>query len=423
MNLFLFHVLVDLIMHVSSQIQIQTKELKLTYTRMPQIKHQRDRMLLVLTFLVFNLVSALDSKRETSRRLTERSVNTDTHDDHKVAVKYSEPWDRSRKIFPCVPESSPHTQGVYYVKVSNAASTDLVAITTRIARREAKRQGKSECKVHDTTRYIPAYVLNIRDRDKTKSFLWSMVRDPSSRAMSSYRMRLYSGGVEENTYSNFISLLEDDSKNPPNSQLRFLSSISSPAKIPEDQYRSYTRSVIDEYDYIGVYERLHESLVVLAMLIGGNPNDVLFTFNEKACPKKETQPKWLTTAMACYLRTKQWKNREMGDFILYDAASRSLDRTIEMLGRDRVKQALNRFERTLLIGRKVYGKKIGCGIPNLSSNPYADPSELPWFQRLSSEDKVVLNYNYDSPQRHPHQKLQGISDNMLEQDSEFTVVY
>merc|ERR1711862_400394 len=181
-------------------------------------------------------------------------------------------------------------------------------------------------------------------------------------------------------------------------------------------------SVIDEYDFIGVYERLHESLVVLSMLIGGNPNDVLFTFNEKACSKKEAQPEWLTPAMVCYLNTKQWKNREMGDFMLYDAA-RSLDRTIDMLGREKVSVMVERFEKALLIGRKVYGKKSGCGITNLSTKPHADPSEMPWFQRLSPDDKVILNYNYDLQEREPRQRLEGISDNLLEQDSEFTVTY
>ena len=83
----------------------------------------------------------------------------------------------------------------------------------------------------------------------------------------------------------------------------------------------------------------------------------------------------------------------MGDYLLHDAVNRSLDLTIDRLGREKVKEAVDRFEQSLLVGRKVYGKKNGCGIPNLSKNPYADPSEFPWYQRVSPEDKLIFNHN------------------------------
>lgn len=349
-------------------------------------------IILCISIYLHNLVSALESHRKLLRT-SDGTDDANTEKNYKIAVHASIPWDRSRQDFPCVPESSPHTQGIFYVKVSNTASTLLAAIIARIARREAKRQGKDACKVHDTTRNLPANVLNIRNRDKRRSFLFSMVRHPSSRAIGFYSMRIH-GGVPDNTFNSFISLLEDNSKFAPNMQLRFLSSMSSPVKIPEDQYRSYIRSVIDEYDFIGVYDRLHESLVVLAMLIGVSTNDVLFTFSEEGCPdRKKEQPDWLTPAMMCYLNTNRWKSREMGDYLLHDAVNRSLDLTIDRLGREKVKEAVDRFEQSLLVGRKVYGKKNGCGIPNLSKNPYADPSEFPWYQRVSPEDKLIFNHN------------------------------
>ena len=208
-------------------------------------------------------------------------------------------------------------------------------------------------------------------------------------------MKIHSCGVTDYNYKSFITALENTSKYAPNSQLRFLASISSPAKIPEDQYRSYIRSVIDEYDFIGVYERMHESLVVLSMLIGVNINDMLFSFTEHGCPGREKiEPEWLTPAMSVYLNTNEWKNREMGDFLLHDAINRGLDLTIERLGKERVKRTVEKFEQSLFIGRKVYGKSKGCGIPNLSSNPHADPHEFPWYHKLDTEDKNALNYDH-----------------------------
>ena len=113
-------------------------------------------------------------------------------------IRAFEQWDRSKTPFPCSPtiETSleleeENTQGIFYIKVPKTSSSTMAHITNRIAGREAKRQGLGEgttCKIHDPMKHIQAYDLNLANRDKLKSFLWSMVRHPSDRAISHFGM-------------------------------------------------------------------------------------------------------------------------------------------------------------------------------------------------------------------------------------------
>ena len=85
---------------------------------------------------------------------------------------------------------------------------------------------------------------------------------------------------------------------------------------------SNVQSVLNEYNFIGVYERLYESLVVLTMLIDVEVSEVLFDFiplTHSCCGSLE-KPEWVTEGMENYLQN-EFADQNSGDFVLYNAVN------------------------------------------------------------------------------------------------------
>lgn len=202
-------------------------------------------------------------------------------------------------------------------------------------------------------------------------------------------------GELENSEEKFISFL-DNNEFLPNVQLQYLSP-DDPNTINKDNYEDVVKSIIDEYNFIGVYERLHESLVVLSMLIGVGLNDVFFDFvpssNGRCGSLKKAS--WLTPEMEKYLESDIWKEKEKGDFMLYEAVNKSLDLTIDMLGRERVKQNLEHYNHIVEIGTDISMKERemgGCGLIDLHPKvkPYDNIEDLSWFGKLLPHDQEYI---------------------------------
>merc|ERR1712151_307208 len=107
--------------------------------------------------------------------------------------------------------------------------------------------------------------LNIGGRDKNKSFVFSVIRHPADRVISHHGMKV-SHGQADTTEASFIRSMRKNTY-PSNIGLRFLATKEIPDKVTDDEVNYHVQNVIDEYNFIGVYERLYESLVVLSMLI------------------------------------------------------------------------------------------------------------------------------------------------------------
>ena len=328
-----------------------------------------------------------------------------------------QPWDRSSAYFPCIATDlnqsileEKSNKGIIYIKVPKTSSTTLAHITTRIAAREARRQGHSNttiCKLAlDPMIHHRASDLQLLKRDKLNSFVWTVIRDPSSRAVSHFGMRAKMGDVEL-TDEAFMHDLETNRAFLPNVQLGYLAFDQNDVHDSnKDNYPQVVEGILNEFNFIGTYERLYESLVVLSMIIGVDVNDVVFDYlpiTLSRCGSLQT-PDWLTPGMKDFLKSDRWRQRELGDFTLYDAVDRSLDLTIDYLGRKNFEESLARFHKILSIGTEVgknfYGKAEGCGIPkmhHLKGFPYADIEELPWFDTLSNEKKMDV---YDTRIHH-----------------------
>jgi len=317
-----------------------------------------------------------------------------------VKPRAFELWDREKEPFPCVSPDSPDTQGIFYIKVPKTSSSTLGQITKRIAGREARLRQKNlnlkMCKTHDPEVHIKASDLNVGRRNRKKSFAWSVIRHPADRVISHHGMKVNHGTSDTNE-STFIRSMRDNAFSP-NIELKFLATTLIPDKLTEEEVNYYVQSVIDEYNFIGVYERLYESLVVLSMLIGVEPTDALFDF----LPSKNSRcgelkrPDWVTERLDRFLSQGEWYEREKGDFALYDAINRSLDLTIEKLGPEKVKAKLDEYLKLIYVGTAfAYNvrNKAGCGVPNLNEHqqPYEDMDKLTWFHQLPDDDQKFVS--------------------------------
>lgn len=354
----------------------------------------------VLAVVTILSVNFLFISKEHQHRLEADMSRRLTADITSIQGRPFEQWDISENPRPCVPENSPDTQGFFYIKVPKTSSSTLGKITTRIAGRIAKRQGKKEgeiCKIYDPLRHHKAYELDCGKRDKSKSFLWSIVRHPSDRAISHFGMRVKFGQVNPTT-EKFTQLLGEKEIFDANVEMKFLSPFVNPEGLNNENYESVVHDILTEYNFIGTYERLYESLVVLSMLLNIDVSDVLFDFQFSKITRCGSlkKPDWVTPGMDNLLDSPSWRNREKGDYMLYDAIDKSLDMTIEKLGRENVERKLEQYLKLLDIGTGTAQNilnKNGCGVPGLhpKQSPFADIKDLFWVDRISQEDRDYIS--------------------------------
>jgi len=300
--------------------------------------------------------TTINSRRNQSRKLIKESIQPFPIRDRKAGV-------------PCVTDkNSPN--GIYYVRIPRT-SAKPASVTKRIAQIGAKsiagRPKGAVCNVNDGT--IPAPVASekrIAIRDKLKSFLWTTVRHPARRAVSHYDMKLRLGDLEASD-DNFINEVKNSWSYLPDVQLKFLlpndnrHSNDDNSKDADEKNQASIFSILSEFDFIGVEERMNESLVALSMLLGLKIQDVVYEFSTFCLTDK---PKWLTTNMLDYLSSSEWLSKQKGDYMLYDAANTALDLTIEQFNEEEFNTNVKEYETLLDVWSKVssgiYGKP-GCG--------------------------------------------------------------
>ena len=180
----------------------------------------------------------------------------------------------------------------------------------------------------------------IDKRDKDNSFLWSTIRSPERRAISHFGLRLRNSEVEATTES-FVNDLRTGVSYQPNIMIKFLAMEDVKATGSEEMYASLVKDILSEYNFIGVEERLRESLVALSMLIGTNVNHVIYDFSR--CITDDI-PDWVTPEMALYLESEEWRQRQGGDYMLYSAVNKALDLTIQKLDRTEFNSRLAAFD-------------------------------------------------------------------------------
>ena len=270
--------------------------------------------------------------------------------------------------------------GLIYAKVHKAASSTLSGITLRVAENYGRRRRPNHDTGNDAANMTASacavyYKHGVSDifhkRDRSRSFMFSSIRHPASRAMS---WIFYYGSVQGGEMTEMKVLLRLRSRNyyPMRShacgaqvgymhtaqkQQRDLTlwSDEEPSKVHNlSLSTSRVADVMSQYDLIMIVERLHESLVVLQLMLGINTSDILYLsakqsgqYSYMAHPFPGCHliaKSFMTPDISAFLSSPTWYAQNYEDYLLYKAANRSLDMTIDRLGRRRFEKALAKYE-------------------------------------------------------------------------------
>ena len=166
------------------------------------------------------------------------------------------------------------------------------------------------------------------------------------------------------------------------------------------QYRDADETllgIMDGYDFIGITERLDESLVVLQMILGLDVGDILYLSAKQsggyALVSNKGTPRCIATEhkkrepyMLEFFESPEWKKHIEDDAKLHQAVNESLDLTIERLGRSEFETKLQTFQEALSLAQErceektifpcstdgeyiekndCYKLDMGCGYPCL----------------------------------------------------------
>lgn len=260
---------------------------------------------------------------------------------------------------------------------------------------------------------IPYRARRFRHRIHEKSFLWTIIREPTERYISHYFFQL--GAVKLEDESRVVPSSQADNEGDPQQQQKSQTSRNTTsAAMNDDDFRRWlfqrnpvyyylctlspfiqymrmcgnswnvqtqtpvfyhqqklkngkhltnlvineTNMVLKEYDFIGLVERFDESLVVLKMLLGLELSDILYLSGKVSgglvplpslqFPRKfvcgKTRRPSLTDHMRAFFESQPWQRHVLADRLLYEAVNRSLDLTIDHLGRSEVERNLALFQ-------------------------------------------------------------------------------
>lgn len=288
-------------------------------------------------------------------------------------------------------QSNPGPEGFIYVKVPKSASTTLSAVNIRLSRRVGQRvYGSSN--MYDNTNSTTAAATNTSsycssfqnhmvgaghyygNRNPLKSFLWGSVRDPASRAIS--RVFFQNSRGRQTVTEEMVLQYLQGAYNPQSGaitkgkggfQLQYLTLQDKVRPIPDWYFfdptepttvqeprrlRAMVQRVLDDYDFLAVSERMDESLVTLQFLLNLTLGDILvssskvagsFTYNAKNGTCAPLQRSYWSPTVTAHVTSDVWYAINYGDYLLYHAANRSLDQTIDAIGQNRFHQALQQY--------------------------------------------------------------------------------
>lgn len=299
-------------------------------------------------------------------------------------------------------------RGFMYVKMRKCASTSLASVSMRMARNHKDmlpiNNGDRE---HST---MSEYVWNARDmarrgdpiapeyfndtifcdqnwrhgaanqfnnRVKQESLLWTVLREPTSRYVSNYFFRdVYAVSVPASDekfmlhrlVSGPLYYVEELSLDelPPylSTELDFENPV---PRQYEAEVTQISNKIMNEYDFIGVTERLDESLVCLMMIAHLNMADIMFLSSKISGMKRTDRndgnecigKSFISPFMKEYFANETWKDYIHHDLALYKAVNRSLDLTIDALGREEVEANLAVYKRAQALAKERCSAQAG----------------------------------------------------------------
>lgn len=321
--------------------------------------------------------ATLDKPTESSRfEEQDAFISSGTTNFSGVLARPFDSWPHDTPL-PCFPaernwstvlvQHAPTNSGFLYLKPFKTGSSTCSGINLRISRHVASRTfdtladpAKNETYSFCQARFshgpqpYPAASL-FAERDAERSFLWTAIREPTRRAISEFFHFRVSRKKRDPTDENLREFLIDGERHKRQDyyirslhiQKRFNRTLHDPIQASNE--------ILDEYNFIGITERMDESAVVLVMLLQLPLAGALYLSAKKrggfdAGGGLNNQctyivPSFVTPGMQETLDSQEWQNQVKYDRALYLAANRSLDLTIDRLGRAEFEKNLVRFRR------------------------------------------------------------------------------
>lgn len=265
--------------------------------------------------------------------------------------------------------------GILYVKMAKAASSTCAGLALRIADRNGGLPVQYK--------HIPAGVARYGDRDANLSFLFTSVREPASRQISwnffarSVGRSPHPGNITEST---IVANMKSSDEKPQDMfkingrggrQISYTAldhstiplysaydpTINKTMVIDPDRVAFNVQQVIEGYDFVLLVERMEESLVAMAMVMGLDLTDVVLASSSKVGGSgyfmdqnlrcyRLMKPFYRSAVIDDYVRSDEWRAMNYGDYLLHAAANRSLDLTIQhTIGQDRFRRALKEYRK------------------------------------------------------------------------------
>lgn len=308
-----------------------------------------------------------DDSGVTIRRVTRSSTTLPLANLSAILPRVFNPWPRNESL-PCYPPDknwwhhtvlrSPADTGLLFIKPMKTGGSTAAGVHVRIARHVARRQEHSSyeiCKGRwDHTRAHKMFP----NRIPQKSFLWTVVREPTARAISQFFHFQVSRDNVTATDKNFQRHLTRDQVYW-NYYLRMLST--SQVMVSSETACDIINKIMGDYDFVAVTERMDESVVVLMMLLNLQMADILYLsakgngkYDDGAHNNKchFIQPSVVSPGMKDFFRDPRWQHKIQWDSLLHQAANRSLDLTIDRLGRLEFKANLAKFASAQKVARE-----------------------------------------------------------------------
>jgi hypothetical protein len=262
---------------------------------------------------------------------------------------------------------SPSRKGFIFIKLMKTGGSTAAGINLRIARNVGRRYHSGRmCKVRND--HGTVHSMDVAQRFQNKSFLWTIVRDPTKRIISQFFHFQVSRNKVQPTDLNFMNYTMNFTG--PNHYLNVLTLAPGGGPVlPSDRVKS-ANEIVEKFNFIGLTERMDESAVALQMLLNLTTGDILFLnaknsggFDDGASNVgcAYIVPSFLSPGMKEFFDQPKWKNSI--DVQLYRAANRSLDLTIERLGKERFQTQLARFQNAQQVVRETCGPSVvlPCG--------------------------------------------------------------
>jgi hypothetical protein len=272
-------------------------------------------------------------------------------------------FDKSSTLRPIQPS------GLMLTKIPKAASSTAAGVTCRMAHRIMAKTQRISKKKHAACWHYEDHQFSLDNhhskRDPSKSFLWATVREPHTRALSSFFFFTRQGSEQKQLKilkkHVGIQLRQMRKREAVKANRLHISSAGvllggsaglEDSIVLEDPktlaFEHIQKRVLQWYDFIAVTERWEESMAVLKLLLDLEYVDLIILKSKESggyhlekgvCiyrPKATMPP-----AVEEYLETSFRQSN--ADYLLYAAVNRSLDLTIELLGRKRVEDGVRQF--------------------------------------------------------------------------------